>query len=87
MIEVFKTNVQDATQADAIIALLLQYLPGSKITFDLEDCDNILRIDGIANAVPSMLLINVLKDNGCIAEILPDDVHPIAEVTVELIVI
>lgn len=45
MIEVFKTNVSNSQQADEIIGLLRNLLPGSVINFDLEDCDKILRID------------------------------------------
>ena len=46
MIEVFKTSVQQATEANDIVALLLQYFPGNKINIDLEDCDKVLRIEG-----------------------------------------
>jgi len=46
MVEVFKTNVQGTEQAELLIDLLSQYFPGSKINFDLDDCDRILRIEG-----------------------------------------
>jgi len=46
MVEVFKTNVQETKEAEQLIDLLLQYLPGSKINFDLDDCDKVLRIEG-----------------------------------------
>lgn len=46
MIEVFKTNVEEACHAKNVIALLLQHFPGSKINFDLHDCDKILRVEG-----------------------------------------
>ena len=46
IIEVFKTNVTDASQADQLVALLSQCFPGSRINFDLHDCDNILRVEG-----------------------------------------
>ena len=44
MVEVFKTNVQEAGQSEMLINQLLLHFPGSKISFDLEDCDRILRI-------------------------------------------
>ena len=47
MIEVFRTNVNSAQQADMITALLLHSYPSAAITFDLEDCDRILRIEGM----------------------------------------
>ena len=46
MVEIFKTNVQEATQASTLIALLLQHFPDSTINFDLEDCDKVLRVEG-----------------------------------------
>lgn len=47
MIEIFKTNVREKNEADEIVSFLLKRNPGFKINFDLEDCDNILRIEGI----------------------------------------
>jgi hypothetical protein len=46
MIEVFKTNVEEACHAKNVVALLLQHFPDSKINFDLHDCDKILRVEG-----------------------------------------
>lgn len=46
MVEVFKTNITNTTTADSLIAELQQLFPHTVINFDLEDCDNILRIKG-----------------------------------------
>ena len=46
MVEVFKTNVVKQEQARQLLGLLLQRFPSSKINFDLEDCDKILRLEG-----------------------------------------
>lgn len=46
MVEVFKTNVEEAAEAHSIVAMLLQHFPYSKINFDLHDCDKVLRIEG-----------------------------------------
>ena len=46
MIEVFKTNIQNIKEAYFVMSQLLKRFPDYKINFDLEDCDNILRIDG-----------------------------------------
>ncbi len=51
MIYVFKTSVDNQTKFESASALLNQLLPESKWNFDLEDCDNILRIDSELNAV------------------------------------
>jgi len=46
MVEVFKTNVQDAGDASRIVAFLQERFPSCQVSFDLEDCDKILRIAG-----------------------------------------
>jgi hypothetical protein len=46
MIEVFKTNVHRAGEARRLVSLLLNHFPGSKINFDLDDCDKVLRVEG-----------------------------------------
>jgi hypothetical protein len=45
-VEVFKTNIGETVAAKQVTALLLQHFPESRITFDLEDCDKVLRIEG-----------------------------------------
>jgi hypothetical protein len=45
VVEVFKTNVRSKRMAKMIILDLVQLFPNAKINFDLEDCDNILRIE------------------------------------------
>ena len=58
-IEVFQTNVQEVSQAEKIIDLLLQHFPESKINFDLEDCDKVLRIEGYNFIIPKIIkLVN-----------------------------
>ena len=59
MIEVFKTNVAEAEHADKLVSLLQQHFPGGRITFDLEDCDRVLRIDN--RHVVSARVIEMLK--------------------------
>lgn len=46
MIEVFKTDVQEPGAANLLIAKLILLFPGSKVNFDLEDCDRVLRVEG-----------------------------------------
>lgn len=46
MVEVFKTNVQEFAEAQNLVALLRRHFPDSKINFDLDDCDKVLRVEG-----------------------------------------
>jgi hypothetical protein len=45
MIYVFKTSVDSKSKLEFANALLSKLLPHALWNFDLEDCDNILRID------------------------------------------
>ena len=62
MIEIFKTNVQEVTQADKITALLLEHFPGNKINFDMHDSDKVLRIEG-KNFIP-VKVMDLVIENG-----------------------
>jgi len=68
MIEVFKTNVETASDANNIVSILLGHFPGSRINFDLQDCDKILRVEG--KSFSSMQIIALLKENGFYCSIL-----------------
>ena len=43
-IYIFKTNVREYDDAQIISKTLLSHFPGSEISFDLGDCDKVLRI-------------------------------------------
>ena len=59
MVEVFVTNVRRVATAQEIVALLLENFPDSKINFDLEDCDKVLRVEGENfHAGKVMMLVN-----------------------------
>ena len=46
MVEVFKTDVDSAEPATRLIGQLQAIFPGSRVNFDLEDCDRVLRVEG-----------------------------------------
>ena len=70
MISVFKTSVSNESDIEILKPLLDTQLENSKWNFDLEDCDNILRIDSL-NEVGEQT-IKLLKDYGFECEELPD---------------
>jgi len=45
VIYVFKTSVQTKKATKELTSKLDMFIPNSKWNFDLEDCDNILRVD------------------------------------------
>ena len=68
IVEVFKTNVNDIDQAHTLMATLLNAIPSSKINFDLQDCDKILRIEG--SSIDLEMVIDIVTSCGYICEIL-----------------
>lgn len=48
IVEVFKTNVQKESDKNHVIAVIQNQFPDYKINFDLEDCDKILRVEGVS---------------------------------------
>jgi hypothetical protein len=61
MIYVFKTSVDSQAKFESASVLLDQLLPESQWNFDLEDCDNILRVDSELN-VAELLQNNTIFD-------------------------
>ncbi len=57
MIYVFKTTVDNPSKLESATALLNELLPETLWNFDLEDCDNILRIDS------ELDIVTLLADN------------------------
>lgn len=43
-VEVFKTDIQSPAESMAMAIKILEQLSGYRITFDLEDCDKVMRI-------------------------------------------
>ncbi|WPU94327.1 hypothetical protein SNE25_02170 [Mucilaginibacter sabulilitoris] len=62
MIEIFKTNVENERQAKKLIILLNRHFPSAEITFDLDDCDSILRVKD--EKLCLLNIIKILKDKG-----------------------
>lgn len=72
MIEVFKTNVNKRKYANILLDEIHKAFAGYKANFDLEDCDNILRVQCANGQIRSNALIVFLKNFGYHAEVLPD---------------
>lgn len=68
MIEVFKTDVQQPGTANLLVAKLILLFPGSKVNFDLEDCDRVLRVEG--DNICCEKIGALLKSNGYRCEVL-----------------
>jgi hypothetical protein len=72
LIEVFKTNIICEIKAAQIVAAIHEQFSRYKANFDLQDCDNILRVEiGEDSLVADF--IDWLKNINCIAIPLTDD--------------
>jgi hypothetical protein len=70
VVEVFKTNINHEWQVQFIIPALQKLLPEARITFDLDDCDKILRIEGEVTLMDIHQIIQVISVSGYHAEVL-----------------
>ena len=70
MIEVFKTNVETIDDSKLVLGILSENYPETTINFDLDDCDNILRVEG--NNLIIEQIISIIMAKGFYCEVLPD---------------
>lgn len=56
MVQIFKTNVTNKKEAELLSVILSKENPDYKINFDLDDCDNILRIENLVIANNSIII-------------------------------
>ncbi len=63
-IKVYKTDVQTHTIARYLTQSIYQEFPHSDVSFDLEDCDNVLRIESLNGKVNEKRLRKIFENNG-----------------------
>ena len=73
MLEIFKTNVTESHQAELLIGQIQASFIHCEVTFDLDDCDRILRVKSPETINPQEL-INLLGRWGFHAELLQDEI-------------
>jgi hypothetical protein len=71
-VEVYRTNVTSRSAADWLLGQLYRYFPGWCISFDLEDCDRVLRVESPGVAIPTDFIAALLQENGYGCEPLPE---------------
>lgn len=75
MVEVFKTDVRTKRQAKAVVSHIHREIKNCSATFDLEDCDKILRVSYSDVGFNPNYLVKLLYDMGIFARILPDEIN------------
>lgn len=64
IVEIFRTDILYTKDADKIIDFLLALYPTFKINIDLEDEENILRIEAYRNRIEINSIIQLVNDLG-----------------------
>ncbi|TGD78612.1 hypothetical protein EU557_20525 [Hymenobacter wooponensis] len=72
MVEVFRTNVKARRHARLLLARIHENFRNYRANFDLEDCDQILRVESQCEHIHPNGLIQLLQEAGFQAEVLPD---------------
>jgi hypothetical protein len=76
-VEVFRTNVTSPAQGAAVLGALRARFPALVGTFDLDDCDRVLRVQSLSPAGPTGPVVwaavaNLVRTLGVDIEVLPD---------------
>lgn len=71
-VEVFRTNVPNQRAAGALLRGLRARFPAWRITFDLSDCDRILRVASPAGPPDACAVAALLHAQGYACAPLPD---------------
>jgi len=64
IVEIFRTDIQNDKDADKVISSLLILYPTCKINFDLEDEENILRVEAIGFGIEISRIVNYMIELG-----------------------
>ena len=72
MVEVFKTNISTQSKAEKVLRILNSKFPDYKVDFDLEDCDNILRVENKNGTLKIDDIICCLLGKQVVVEVLLD---------------
>lgn len=72
MIELFKTDISHKEAKKQVLTAIKQEFPGVVATLELEDRDNVLRVVGAWAPVPTLLIIELVQQQGFACELLND---------------
>lgn len=70
-IGVYKTDVDKQPAAKIILEAIFRSCPDCDASFDLEDCDNVLRVDSLQGEINESKLRKILQNHGYQIEKLP----------------
>ncbi|PWG81556.1 hypothetical protein DDR33_06925 [Pararcticibacter amylolyticus] len=68
IVAVFKTNIGNNNEAEAVLSNLRHMFPDSKVSIDLNDCDKVLRFEIPVTGIGQVM--SVVKKSGFNCEVL-----------------
>jgi len=71
-VQIFKTDVQDELTARQIIQLFQKTFTWCKVSFDLDDCDKVLRIEHQQEPIEDIAIQMLVAERGHTCEPLVD---------------
>jgi hypothetical protein len=71
-VEVFKTSVEHSNEAKELLKILQTHFPECSFNFDLDDCDRILRAQGVRILQEVSCVIQVVAATGHRIEVLQE---------------
>lgn len=74
IVEVFRTSVTTIEKAEFLLDKLQKEFPCCEINFDLEDCDNILRVATAENTMDTAPIVKLVKKYQEDIQVLPDEI-------------
>jgi hypothetical protein len=69
---VYRTTVISWSAAKALLDQLRRLFPDWCISFDLEDCDKVLRVESPDDSIPTDFIASLLQRSGYECQPLPD---------------
>lgn len=63
-IKVYKTSITERLEANSIRQEILKRFEYYEINFDLEDCDNVLRVESLNGPVDESVLKHIFENHG-----------------------
>lgn len=70
-IKVYKSDIDDRGKAQVIQRVIQKHFESYEVSFDLEDCDNVLRIESMNGPIDDLALEDIFKRYGHRIEPLP----------------
>lgn len=63
-IKVYKTDVKEISRAEVILKAIREAIPGCEPSFDLEDCDRVLRVENDNAPVNDRTIRSLVQSSG-----------------------